>query len=150
MHVSNDKCQGIELSNLTKTTDDSDHLEHSTEPTSVSRDPFDEANEYEDWSGNLSKRNFSLDYSVVARAFAQRPRNLRPDQIAMTGDHRLSRNVVSEQLPTSLRNTVQILAEKAIGSAIDWWPLTEPRRDFVRVTWSCVSTMPSCGLIADH
>jgi hypothetical protein len=78
MHVSNDKCQGIELSNLTKTTDDSDHLEHSTEPTSVSRDPFDEANEYEDWSGNLSKRNFSLDYSVVARAFAQRPRNLRP------------------------------------------------------------------------
>ena len=116
-----------------------DYIEESTDPSSVSDIFQNRANESEDRSGSSSKQSFSLDFPSVTSMLAQEPSNLEPNQIVLSGDHRSSRNRVSRTPSTTMRNSIQILAEKTIGSSIDWWPLTEPRRDLVRVTWSCVS-----------
>jgi hypothetical protein len=134
-------------------TDDSDYIDDTTDPSSVSGDLQGWANVNQEWSGDLVKPDLSLDSPNAAKALAQQLRDEEPRQIVVSGHHMASRGKVPAQLSTSLRDRMQVFAEETVGSAIDWWPLPEPNRTsfgWNRVAWSCVSATTVLCIWSDY
>jgi len=73
-------------------------------------------------------KNALLYVSGLCKVLARRLGDVEPEKIMLSVER--SRSIGSE---------VQLLAEKTMGSVIDWWPLPGPLRDLVRIVWLCVS-----------
>jgi hypothetical protein len=90
------------------------------------------ANELEDDLGlsgiHSVDKNAPLYLSGLSRVLARRLANVKREQI-----------MFPLEPARSTRIDARILAEKAIGSVVDWWPLSAPWRELRRITWSCVS-----------
>lgn len=74
----------------------------------------------------------SHSHAAMAEVLARKLRTVEPGSIMLLKTRPIE----------SWTNKAQVLAEEAIGFAIDWWPLPKPCRSpdgFTRVTWSCVS-----------
>jgi hypothetical protein len=72
-----------------------------------------------------------LSHAAVTKLLTRRLSNVEPYRI-----------MLPRKSFIPLRSKAQIIAEELVGSAINWWPLPEPNRNFVdctRISWSCVS-----------